>query len=260
MKNNVVPHWEHLEGVNRWSCNFFSEQHKLGPINGLEWIKTKFGWEEERTKDSSLDCSLEMCIKLGAICKWNLSSKEDKNHSKVKRQETWRFLSRGSVKRNMLNYSMLWRPNGRGLHSTLLKWSKDQTLVPWFFLISHNILFVRYHHKLESLTPYTIDHNQNKVREVIVDAARSSVRYDNLIEWRSRRWWSKAPSERFLSITTPRLRWLSPVTHEWPLEFLQVCPKIRINVWKMRSPISKPNLGILKTANPAKTERIGYKI
>jgi hypothetical protein len=31
-----------------------------------------------------------------------------------------------------------------------------------------------------------------------------------------------------------------------PLEFLQVCPKIGINVWKMRSPISKPNLGILK--------------
>jgi hypothetical protein len=36
-----------------------------------------------------------------------------------------------------------------------------------------------------------------------------------------------------------------------PLDFLQVCPKIEINVWKMRSPISKPNLGILKTANPA---------
>jgi hypothetical protein len=37
-----------------------------------------------------------------------------------------------------------------------------------------------------------------------------------------------------------------------PLEFLQVCPKIGINVWKMRSPISKPNLGILKMANPVK--------
>jgi hypothetical protein len=45
-----------------------------------------------------------------------------------------------------------------------------------------------------------------------------------------------------------------------PLEFLQVCPKIGINVWKMRSPISKPNLGILKTANLAKPERIGCKI
>ena len=31
-----------------------------------------------------------------------------------------------------------------------------------------------------------------------------------------------------------------------PLEFLQVCPKIGINVWKMKSPISRPNLGILK--------------
>jgi hypothetical protein len=52
--------------------------------------------------------------------------------------------------------------------------------------------------------------------QLIEDATRSSVRYDNLIEWRSRRWWSKAPSERFLAITAPRLRWLSPVIHEWP--------------------------------------------
>jgi hypothetical protein len=34
-------------------------------------------------------------------------------------QETHQFLSRGSVKRNMLAYSTLWRPNGRELHSTL---------------------------------------------------------------------------------------------------------------------------------------------
>jgi hypothetical protein len=36
-------------------------------------------------------------------------------------QETQQFLSRGSVKRNMLAYSTLWRPNERGLHSTPLK-------------------------------------------------------------------------------------------------------------------------------------------
>jgi hypothetical protein len=35
-------------------------------------------------KPSSFDCSLEMCIKLGAIWKWSLSTKEDINHSKVK--------------------------------------------------------------------------------------------------------------------------------------------------------------------------------
>jgi hypothetical protein len=52
--------------------------------------------------------------------------------------------------------------------------------------------------------------------QLIVNATRSSVRCDNLIEWRSRRWWSKAPSKRFLAITTPRLHWLSPMTHEWP--------------------------------------------
>jgi hypothetical protein len=45
-----------------------------------------------------------------------------------------------------------------------------------------------------------------------------------------------------------------------PLEFLQVCPKIGINVFKMKSPISKPNLRILKTANPTKPERIGCDI
>jgi hypothetical protein len=57
---------------------------------------------------------------------------------------------------------------------------------------------------------------------------------------------------------TPSFRFFCAMTH--PLEFLQVCPKIGINVWKMRSPISKPNLGILKTANPAKPERIGCEI
>jgi hypothetical protein len=57
---------------------------------------------------------------------------------------------------------------------------------------------------------------ERKRQVMIVDATRSFVRYDNLIEWRSRCWWSKAPSERFLAITTPRLRWLSLVTHEWP--------------------------------------------
>jgi hypothetical protein len=45
-----------------------------------------------------------------------------------------------------------------------------------------------------------------------------------------------------------------------PLEFLQVCPKIEINVWKIRSPISKPNLEILKIVNSAKPERIGREI
>jgi hypothetical protein len=77
-------------------------------------------------------------------------------------QETHQFLSRGSVKRNMLAYSTLWHPNGRELHSTPLKWSKDQTWVPQFFLISHNISVVRNLHKLEPLMPYTNEHNQNR--------------------------------------------------------------------------------------------------
>jgi hypothetical protein len=51
------------------------------------------------------------------------------------RQDTQRFLSHGSVKRNMLTYSTLWHPKGWGLHSNPLKWSKDQTWVPLFLLI-----------------------------------------------------------------------------------------------------------------------------
>jgi hypothetical protein len=77
-------------------------------------------------------------------------------------QATRQFLSYASVKRNMLAYSTLWRPNGRGLQSTPLKWYKDQTWVPLFFLIFHNIPIVINLHKLESFMPYTSDHNQNR--------------------------------------------------------------------------------------------------
>jgi hypothetical protein len=51
---------------------------------------------------------------------------------------------------------------------------------------------------------------------LIEGEARSSVRYDNLIGWRYQHWWSKAPSDWILAITTPLLLWLSPMTHEWP--------------------------------------------
>jgi hypothetical protein len=57
---------------------------------------------------------------------------------------------------------------------------------------------------------------------------------------------------------TPSFRFFCAMTR--PLEFLQVCPKIGINVWKMKSPICRPNLGILKPANQAKPERIECEI
>jgi hypothetical protein len=47
---------------------FRSKQHKLDLYYGLEKIKPSLR-VEERKKDSSLDCSLEMCVKLEAICK-----------------------------------------------------------------------------------------------------------------------------------------------------------------------------------------------
>jgi hypothetical protein len=66
------------------------------------------------------------------------------------------FLSRGSVKRKMIAYSTLWRPNRRGLHLTPLKWSNNQ--LEYHFSFSYLKFFpvVRNLHNLEFLTPYTI--------------------------------------------------------------------------------------------------------
>jgi hypothetical protein len=60
------------------------------------------------------------------------------------------------------------------------------------------------------------------------------VRYDNLIRWRSWRWWSKALSKQILAITTPLLCWLSSVTHEWPRHkglSLQVQLRTQARTW-----------------------------
>jgi hypothetical protein len=108
-------------------------------------------------------------------------------------QETQQFLSCGSVKQNMLAYSTLWHHNGRRLHSTPLKWSKYQTWVPQFFLISHNILVVRNLHKLESLTPYTNDHNQNRskggnrIHTQEHNAATTRTNAKKRVQWQSDR-------------------------------------------------------------------------
>ena len=59
--------------------------------------------------------------------------------------------SHGSVKAKMLAYSTLLCPNGQGLHTTTLKWYKDQTWVPQSSL-SIWFPFARNLYKLESLT------------------------------------------------------------------------------------------------------------
>jgi hypothetical protein len=61
------------------------------------------------------------------------------------------FLSRGSVKHNMLAYFMLWCHNGQGLHSTPLKRSQRSTWVSRSSFIFH-IPFARNLHNLELLT------------------------------------------------------------------------------------------------------------
>jgi hypothetical protein len=54
----------------------------------------------------------------------------------------------------------LWHPNGWGLHSTSLKWSKDQTWVPLFFLISR-ILICEESPQLGASRSLTKDHKAN---------------------------------------------------------------------------------------------------
>jgi hypothetical protein len=97
--------WEHLEGVNRWSCKTCSKQHILGLINVLAKTKTKFGWEEKREENSLLDCSIEMSIKLGVIFQVNMSTQEDDNRNKKIEKRHDNFY------RGLANaYSTLWWP------------------------------------------------------------------------------------------------------------------------------------------------------
>jgi hypothetical protein len=53
---------------------------------------------------------------------------------------------------------------GQGLHSTPLKWSKDQTWVPQMSSL-YQYPFVRNLHKLKPLTPYKNDYNKKQSRD-----------------------------------------------------------------------------------------------
>jgi hypothetical protein len=81
---------------------------------------------------------------------------------------------------------------------------------------------------------------------LIEGEARSSIRYDNMLGWRSRCWWSKAPSKRILAITTPMLHWLSLITHEWPShEGLSVQAQSR--TWRTQSKLYWSRGGVSQT-------------
>jgi hypothetical protein len=127
-----------------WSYKTLLKQHNLGLKYKLEWIKTKFESREEERSFFHLIALSRFNLRLRTITtseelEWGI----DKNCNKVNGTRDMTFLSRDSVKRNMLAYSTLWCPNGRGLHSTPLKSFKDQTWVQQFFLVSHNISVVR---------------------------------------------------------------------------------------------------------------------
>jgi hypothetical protein len=67
---------------------------------------------------TSLDCSLNMCIKLRAISQVKLSTKEYRNRNKVNKTRDTTVFIPWFGQRNMHAYSS---PNGRVLHSTPLK-------------------------------------------------------------------------------------------------------------------------------------------
>jgi hypothetical protein len=97
--------WEHLEGVNRSSCEINSKQHKLGLYKVLVRTKTKLGWEERRKENSLLDYSFKMSIKLRS----NIASERELKKTVIaisKVDTRHNDFYRGSAK----SYSTLWWP------------------------------------------------------------------------------------------------------------------------------------------------------
>jgi hypothetical protein len=79
----------------------------------------------------------------------------------------------------------------------------------WFLAL---LAFVDYGTKQNKSEGKIIPHGQPESWYHSMErTTRSSVRYDNLVEWRSRRWWSKAPSER----SSQSLHHCSVSYHPW---------------------------------------------
>jgi hypothetical protein len=64
-----------------------------------------------------------------------------------------------------LAYSTLWRPNGRGLHSTPFKWSKDPLEYHGVLLSLYYIPLARNLHNLEPLALTKMFTKKHRVRE-----------------------------------------------------------------------------------------------
>jgi hypothetical protein len=71
----------------------------------------------------------------------------------------------------------------QGLHSTLLKWSKDQTWVPHISSLYQNHV-VRNLHKLYSLTPYTIDYNRNQSKDGSRNVHKNTTQQQHTYKWK----------------------------------------------------------------------------
>jgi hypothetical protein len=85
------------------------------------------------------------------------SSCEQNNHRENNTRDTC-FLFRGSAKWH-LPTSTLWRPNGRGLHSTPFKWSNDQ--LEYHNFLPYSLLPVcEESPQVGASRPYNIDHKE----------------------------------------------------------------------------------------------------
>jgi hypothetical protein len=119
-----MPSWEHLEGVNRWSCKKLIKTTNLVYKWG-QW-NLKPSPIKNRRRICSLHCPHKMCIETRAIMKVKWRSQNNKVTVKV--SEQWYMMIYLMVRPRPT--SMLRRPNGRGLHSTPLRLSRDQIWVP----------------------------------------------------------------------------------------------------------------------------------
>jgi hypothetical protein len=123
-------------GVNRWSCK-------------IKQLIAQLGYE--------------MLVKLEPSC-YSENSWEQTNHKEKRHKRHSDFIPWfGQVKH--LPTSTLWRPNGRGLHSTPFKWSNDpleyHSFLPYTcFPVCEESPQVGASH------PYKVDHNKStRVRE-----------------------------------------------------------------------------------------------
>jgi hypothetical protein len=100
---------------------------RLGPSTPGDYVRARVLVPPKPGCDNkafALDCSLRLWnYNLEQYHMWRIKKELKMREGRTNHRKYFYY---GLVKPQMLSYSMLWCPKGRGLHSTLLKWSNDQ--------------------------------------------------------------------------------------------------------------------------------------